>query len=830
MPPTRLIHIDIDPAEIGRNYPAEIGAVADLKQALAALVRAAKLHVPGGMQRPKLASEISTVRSAFVAGNLEHAQSDAFPMRPERILADVRAVLPRDALITTDVGWNKNGVGQQFPILEPGTIFTPGGLATMGFGAPAALGAKLASPKRSVVALVGDGGFGQNPALLATAFEQDIAVVWVIMNNFAFGTIAGLEKAHFGTTFGTVFEKDGKPYSPDYAAIAKAYGIDGLKVTRAAEFRPALERALKSGKPFVLDVAMQNEPVPTGRPLEHHGHLLARPEGAPREHGGRRRWVSLREARVLPRAPDRAARAAAGAGGDRVAHGLPVREHPHHARHAGRAALRPGARPEPDARDAPAAGGHRHRGARHRALPLDPRLEPADFAPELEAAARLGARRIIAQLPDPNRDRKIDRFGRLCDMAKPYGISVELEFPHWTETGNLSEAVQVLRGADRPNAGILIDMLHMGRSGSSTDELRNLPREWFQFAHVCDAELEVPPTMERILRTARHERLFPGEGSIDVRGILSCLPEAIPYSLEIPRTTLTKAVGPEEVARLALRVARSHLDERNGTRPRRCPRHGRAFKMERQIAPTAQENPDEGARAARRQPQHVRQARSEAVRDDHARRDQPEAGRAGPGAGRRGDHLPDQLGRRDVRAHPRRTGRGRGRGPHQRRGLDALQLRDPRRALDPHGADRGGPHVEHPCAGAFPPCVGGRRDRQGADRRVRRGQLPAGAARRGRGRLRGQDGGLSRALAAPQHRFALELATSPSYTGDSLIHRRRRCRTARSSPAPPPCASPRRPRPTARASSRRPPRSSPRAASRAPAWTPSPPAPAPRGR
>lgn len=192
---------------------------------------------------------------------------------------------------------------------------------------------------------------------------------------------------------------------------------------------------------------------------------------------------------------------------------------------------------------------------------LDPRLEPADFAPELEAAARLGARRIIAQLPDPDRARKIDRFGRLCDMAKPYGISVELEFPHWTETGNLSEAVQVLRGANRPNAGILIDMLHMGRSGSSTDELRNLPREWFQFAHVCDAELEVPPTMERILRTARCERLFPGEGSIDVRGILSCLPPAIPYSLEIPRATLTKAVGSEEVARLALSVARSHLDE-----------------------------------------------------------------------------------------------------------------------------------------------------------------------------------------------------------------------------------------------------------------------------
>ncbi|HZI84886.1 MAG TPA: thiamine pyrophosphate-binding protein [Casimicrobiaceae bacterium] len=262
-PPTKLIHIDIDPAEIGRNYPVAIGAVADLKQALTVLNRVARKLLPEGIRRAALASEIAAVHAAFIEGNRKHAESDAYPMRPERILADVRAVLPRDALITTDVGWNKNGVGQQFPILQAGTIFTPGGYATMGFGAPAALGAKLARPDRVVVALVGDGGFGQNPALLATAFEQDIPVVWVIMNNFAFGTIAGLEKAHYGTTYGTVFEKNGKPYSPDYAAIAKAYGIDGVKVNKAAEFKPALERAIKSGKPVVIDVVMQNEPVPT---------------------------------------------------------------------------------------------------------------------------------------------------------------------------------------------------------------------------------------------------------------------------------------------------------------------------------------------------------------------------------------------------------------------------------------------------------------------------------------------------------------------------------------------------------------------------------------
>jgi acetolactate synthase-1/2/3 large subunit len=263
MPPTKLIHIDIDPAEIGRNYPVELGVIADLKQALTVLNRVARTMLPQPRRNEHLIDEIAEYRRTFKAGNAAAEASAQFPMRPERILADVRAVLPRDAFITTDVGWNKNGVGQQFPIYEPGSILTPGGYATMGFGAPAALGAKIACPDRVVVSLVGDGGFGQNPSVLATAVEQGTAVVWVIMNNLAFGTIAGLEKAHYGTTFGTVFQKDGKPYSPNFAAVAQAYGVDAVRIESAAQFKPALENAVRCGKPYVLDVIMENAPVPT---------------------------------------------------------------------------------------------------------------------------------------------------------------------------------------------------------------------------------------------------------------------------------------------------------------------------------------------------------------------------------------------------------------------------------------------------------------------------------------------------------------------------------------------------------------------------------------
>ena len=263
-PPSKLIHIDIDPAEIGRNYPVEIGVATDLKEALTVLLRVARRLHPNGVKNDALRDEIASFRSEFQAKNRAHVNNEAFPMRPERILADVRAVLPRDAIITTDVGWNKNGVGQQFPIYTPGSILTPGGFATMGFGSPAALGAKLAQPNRVVVALVGDGGFGQNPAALATAAEEGIPVVWVVMNNGAYGTIAGLEMAHYGTTFGCVFKKPGgEAYSPDFAAIARGFGVEGLKISSAAEFKPALERAIASGKPFLLDVSMKNEPVPT---------------------------------------------------------------------------------------------------------------------------------------------------------------------------------------------------------------------------------------------------------------------------------------------------------------------------------------------------------------------------------------------------------------------------------------------------------------------------------------------------------------------------------------------------------------------------------------
>ncbi|SDJ30030.1 thiamine pyrophosphate-binding protein [Aliiruegeria lutimaris] len=262
---TKVIHIDIEPQEIGRNYPTEIGAVADAKAALRVLIRVAKEMYPDGFQRPEMVGKIAAFRVAFKESNRELATSSAFPMMPERILADTRAALPEDAIITTDVGWNKNGVGQQFDILTPGSILTPGGFATMGFGPPGAIGAKLAAPDRVVLSLVGDGGFGQNPAMLATAVELDLAIIWLVMNNNAFGTIAGLQKAHYGLTYGTTFagSVEAPTNGPGYAEIARAYGAEGLRISSADALLPALKAAIASGRPTVLDVPMINNPTPT---------------------------------------------------------------------------------------------------------------------------------------------------------------------------------------------------------------------------------------------------------------------------------------------------------------------------------------------------------------------------------------------------------------------------------------------------------------------------------------------------------------------------------------------------------------------------------------
>ena len=250
----------------------ELGVVADAKLALGALAAAARGR--SHRDRGRLREEIARGRKAFAA-NWDHQwSSDQYPMRPERILAELRKAVPEDGFIVTDVGWNKNGVGQQFPITVPGTFITPSGLATMGFGPSAVLGVKMAHPDRAAVSLIGDGGFSTNPSVIATAMEAELPVVWLVMDNAGFGTIAGLESMHYGWSFGCMFERCGQPYRADYAAMARACGArrrhDRIAPT---DLGPALRDALASA-------AADGDPGADGKradadagALEHQRHL-----------------------------------------------------------------------------------------------------------------------------------------------------------------------------------------------------------------------------------------------------------------------------------------------------------------------------------------------------------------------------------------------------------------------------------------------------------------------------------------------------------------------------------------------------------------------------
>jgi acetolactate synthase-1/2/3 large subunit len=263
-PPSRLIQIDIDAAEIGRNFPVEIGAVADSELAVTAIAEAVLTASPQERSRAELRATIAAARGSAFAAVREQGTGSEFPLRPQRILTDLRDTLPADAVLVTDVGWNKNGVAQCYELPAEGRIITPGGASTMGFGPAAAVGAQLGYPERAVVALVGDGGMSAQLPAIPMAVEQGLPVIFLVMNNRAHGTIAGLQAENFGTAYGCEFrDPEGRPYSPDFAAMARSCGADGYSISAPDDLRSALREALGRRQPAVLDVPMINEPVPT---------------------------------------------------------------------------------------------------------------------------------------------------------------------------------------------------------------------------------------------------------------------------------------------------------------------------------------------------------------------------------------------------------------------------------------------------------------------------------------------------------------------------------------------------------------------------------------
>ena len=180
----------------------------------------------------------------------------------------------------------------------------------------------------------------------------------------------------------------------------------------------------------------------------------------------------------------------------------------------------------------------------------------ADALPFLETAGRLKARAVLVAGNDPDEARLTESFAKFCRAAAPYGLTADLEFMPWTAVKNLSAARRIVTGAGQPNGRVLVDALHAARSATTLADIAVLPRHLVSYAQLCDAPAGIPATDEELIHTARSARLLPGDGGIDLAGIIRSLPDDLPLSLEIPNDEWLPKLGAEEWARRALAAAR----------------------------------------------------------------------------------------------------------------------------------------------------------------------------------------------------------------------------------------------------------------------------------
>jgi len=173
---------------------------------------------------------------------------------------------------------------------------------------------------------------------------------------------------------------------------------------------------------------------------------------------------------------------------------------------------------------------------------LVPESEVADFRRFLDVAAELGARHVLASGNDPDLSRLSEHFAQLCDAASAYRLTVDIEFVPWMSIADLTIARRIVAATGRANLGIVVDALHFDRSGSTLDDLAAIPAGWLHYMQICDAPTGWSTDPASLLHAAVKERLFPGDGTIDLVGLLRTLPRGIPLALEIPTETLARTI------------------------------------------------------------------------------------------------------------------------------------------------------------------------------------------------------------------------------------------------------------------------------------------------
>jgi acetolactate synthase-1/2/3 large subunit len=268
-PKTKLIHVDLDPQELGRNYPPTLGIIADAKVFTAQLLGALGLREQRGAARlnhqySEWRAEVSAWQAeweAYVRPNFGRLTT---PLRPEYVVDAMQKVLPDDTILTCDSGVHHNWFMQFWKPKRTQSMLNSWGYSSMGFGVCSVMGAQLAAPDRPCVSVCGDGGFSMTPYVVATAVEYDLPCVWVVWNNFAWAAIRDIQVGMFGgRELGTAFRnEDKKPYNPDFAAWARACGADGVTITKSEDLAGALQQAIRNKRPCVLDVHVDAEVRP----------------------------------------------------------------------------------------------------------------------------------------------------------------------------------------------------------------------------------------------------------------------------------------------------------------------------------------------------------------------------------------------------------------------------------------------------------------------------------------------------------------------------------------------------------------------------------------
>lgn len=270
IPPTKLIHVDIDPDEIARNYPVALGLMADVRTFLDQIL--------AELDKRKLPSEIPASREGwlraidgyrkqweeFIAPGF---RADTTPINPQRAAHEIDKVLPEEAILVSDIGIHHNWLIQFCHPKRPDSLIGSMGFGPMGFGVAGVLGAKLAAPDRPCVSVCGDGAFFMHASVLGTAAEYNIPVVWVVWNNYSYASIRGLQRGYLGgRELVTDFRhpETGEPYNPDFAAMARSAGIEGVRVEKAAELGDAIRQAIGADKPYLIDANIGADMNPGG--------------------------------------------------------------------------------------------------------------------------------------------------------------------------------------------------------------------------------------------------------------------------------------------------------------------------------------------------------------------------------------------------------------------------------------------------------------------------------------------------------------------------------------------------------------------------------------